>query len=221
MASSAKSVRRIQENFVAFQERRVLNWLCARLPKWATPDGLTVIGFAGMIAVAAAYALSNYHTAWLAVVVVGFAVNWFGDSLDGSLARFRKIERPNYGYFVDHSLDALGNFLLVVGLGASPYVRMEVALAAGGAYLLLSIHTFLAARVIDEFRLTFLNGGPTEMRLILIAMTVAMFVMGPRASLVDGFSVFDIAVGVIGTILLMLFVAQTATTGRMLHRLGK
>lgn len=221
MASTANPVRRIQENLVAAQERRLLNWLCARLPMWATPDRLTVIGFVGALGVAGGYALSSVHPGWLWVVVASFFINWFGDSLDGSVARFRKIERPNYGYFIDHSLDALGNLLLVIGLGLSPYVRMDVALFAGGAYLLLSIHTFLAARVIDEFRLTFLNGGPTEMRFILIAMTITMFGIGAMPSFLDGFSVFDIAVGFIGSVLTTLFVVQTFVTGRMLFRLGR
>jgi archaetidylinositol phosphate synthase len=211
-------VNRIQQNLLAASERRLLNWLCARMPAWATPDMLTGIGFVGSIATFAGYALSSFHLAWLWVAIAGYFINWFGDSLDGSLARYRKIERPAFGYFVDHSIDSFSNMIIVIGLGLSPFIRLDTALFGLTGYLLLSIHTFLAARVTDEFKLTYLAGGPTEMRLILIAMTVAMYIMEPGPALMMGQTLFDLFIGGLGVILILLYIVQTIVTARRLNQ---
>jgi archaetidylinositol phosphate synthase len=128
--TESKPVQRIQQNILAMAERRLLDWLCARVPAKVTPDLMTATGVLGWVAVAAGYALSPFHLVWLWLAIVGFCINWFGDSLDGSLARFRKTERPNFGYFIDHSLDAIGNFAIALGLAASSFVRLDVALFA-------------------------------------------------------------------------------------------
>ena len=210
-------VKRVQQNLLAANERRLLNWLCARMPLWVTPDLLTAFGFAGSLATFAGYALSLFDFAWLWLAVAGYFINWFGDSLDGSLARYRKIERPAFGYFVDHSIDSFSNMIIVLGLGLSPFIRLDVALFGLAGYLLLSIHTFLAARVTDEFKLTYLTGGPTEMRLILIAMTIIMFGVGPGSPVAMGLSGFDIFVGGLGIILIAIFIVQTISTARFLN----
>jgi len=217
--------KRIQENLTARAERRVLNWLCARLPLWLTPDRLTAIGFVGAVLVAAGFALSHFGRDWLLLAIAGFVINWFGDSLDGSIARYRKIERPNYGYFIDHSLDALANTLLVLGMGVSPYLRVDVALFGLVGYLLLSVHTFISARIFGVFQLSYLGGGPTEMRLALMAMAVAMYFVGPDARVAwpEGrlpFSPFDLFVCVLGALLTAIFVFQTIRTGAQLFRKG-
>jgi archaetidylinositol phosphate synthase len=219
--ASIQPVQRIQENILAFNERRLLTWLAARMPPAITPDRLTSIGFVGAALVASGYALSFFHVAWLWLSVIAYFINWFGDSLDGSLARFRKIERPKFGYFIDHSTDALGNMLIMIGLGLSPFLRMDVALFGLGAYLLLSIHTFVAARVVDEFRLSYVAAGPTELRLVLIAMTLCMFALGPSFVPATSVSPFDMFIGALGAILIILFVVQTARTSRQLLRLGE
>lgn len=215
-----KPVQRIQQNLLAANERRLLTWLAERMPPSVTPDRLTSVGFLGACSVGAGYALSTYAVEWLWVAIAGFFINWFGDSLDGSLARYRKIERPTFGYFIDHSTDALGNMIIVGGLGLSPFLRLDVALFGLAAYLLLSIHTFLAAKVVDEFRLSYMAGGPTELRIVLIAMTLCMFVMGPGTVLGTVFSPFDLFVGGLGIILILLFIGQTASTARELLRRG-
>lgn len=211
-------VNRIQQNLLAAKERQLLNWLCARMPAFVKPDLLTGIGFIGSIATFAGYALSTFHLAWLWMAIAGYFINWFGDSLDGSLARYRKIERPAYGYFVDHSIDSFSNMIIVLGLGLSPFIRLDTALFGLTGYLLLSIHTFLAARVTDEFKLTYLAGGPTEMRLILIAMTVVMFVVGPAPAWFIGLSMFDLFIVGFAIILILLFIMQTVVTARRLNR---
>ena len=209
---------RIQQNILARGERRLLNWLCARLPLWVTPDRLTALGFAGAVMVAAGYMLSWIDGEWLGLSLAGYVVNWFGDSLDGSLARWRGIERPNYGYFVDHSVDGLATFLMVGAIGLSPYVRFDVALIGVVSYLLLSIHTFLAAKVVGEFRLSYLAGGPTELRLMLMAMTVAMPIVGAQDIGHTNLTILDIFVLLVASILMTLFVVQSFATARMLAR---
>ena len=211
-----KPVQRIQQNMLAVNERRLLTWLAARMPPAVTPDRLTSVGFLGCCMVGLGYALSNWNLAWLWLSIGGYFINWFGDSLDGSLARFRKIERPSFGYFIDHSTDALGNMIIMIGLGLGPFLRFDVAMFGLAAYLLLSIHTFLAARVIAEFRLSYLASGPTELRIVLIAMTLCMFGgnTGPVGQ--TALSAFDIFIGGIGIILIVLFAVQTTLTARHL-----
>lgn len=209
-------VNRIQQNVLSRAERRLLNWLCARLPRWVTPDKLTSLALVAAGVIFFAYAMSNENPNWLWLAVVGYFVHWFGDSLDGSLARFRRIERPRYGYFIDHSCDGLGNLLIVGGLGASPYVRVDVALFALTAYLLLAVNTFLIAKVVGDFPLSHLGAGPTELRLLLITLTITMYGAGPYAGVLPGFSGFDLFVGGFAAILLAVFLAQTWRTGRKL-----
>ncbi len=215
-AAVVKPVVRIQHNILALNERRLLTWICARLPAWVKPDQLTGLGFAGSVLIACGYALSTWRIEWLWLSLAGYCVNWFGDSLDGSLARFRKIERPDFGYFIDHSTDSLANTVLAIGLGLSPFVRLDVALFCLIGYLLMSIHTFLAARVIAEFRLSYLSAGPTELRLILMTITLAMFVFDPAPLLGTGLSGFDFVIGGMGILLVGLYILQTAKTARKL-----
>jgi archaetidylinositol phosphate synthase len=209
-------VNRIQQTVLSRAERRLLNWLCARLPRWITPDMLTSLALVAAAVIFFAYAMSNESRYWLWLAVGGYFVHWFGDSLDGSIARFRRIERPRYGYFIDHSCDGLAVLLILGGMGASPYVRVDIALFALTSYLLLAVNTFLIAKVMGDFPLSHLGGGPTELRLLLITVTIAMFVAGPDANVLPGFSGFDLFVGGFSTILLAVFLAQTWRTGRLL-----
>ena len=211
-------IQRIQENLLARNERRLLNWICARLPDWVTPDQLTLIGMAGAFMVFAGYLCSNWGEGWLWLSIAGYFVQWFGDSTDGSLARYRKIERPRYGYFLDHSCDGLATTLVVTGIGLSPYVTMEVALIALAGYLLLSIHAFLSVRVLGELKLSYFNAGPTELRFILIGLTLAMMWFGTGPGWFGAISGIDIFVGGVGLLLIALFVLQTWTTARRLSR---
>ncbi len=212
-------VTRIQENMLASGERRLLTWLCCRMPRWVTPDHLTALGLGGAVLVLAGYAASLGDKNWLWLCILGYVVHWFGDSMDGSLARFRAIERPRYGYFIDHSCDGLATLMILLGIGLSPYVRLENALIAATGYLLLSIHAFLAARVLGEMRLSYLAAGPTELRLLLIGLTLAMLLFGDSSRGFGGMTGFDWFVLSAGTLLIALFVLQTIRTSRELAAL--
>lgn len=216
--TSPGPINRIQENLVARGERRLLNWICKRLPASVTPDMMTYFGLLGALMIFLGYLLSNLAEHWLWLAIAGYIVHWFGDSTDGSLARFRRIERPRYGYFLDHSSDGLATTLVVVGIGLSPYVTLEVALFALAGYLLLSIHAFLSVRVLGELKLSYLNAGPTELRLVLIGLTLAMIIFGYGPGSFGRISGFDIFVGSVSALLILLFVLQTAATSRRLAR---
>jgi phosphatidylglycerophosphate synthase len=209
-------IDRIQKNLLARPERRLLDWLCAAMPRWVTPDLLTLLGVGGAMATFAGYAASNLATGWLWLAIAGYVLQWFGDSMDGSLARHRRIERPSYGYFIDHSCDGLVTLLILAGMGFSPFVRVDVAMFTVTGYLLLSIHAYLAARVMGEFKLSYGIAGPTELRFVLIGLTVAMMVRGADPTPMPAISGFDLFVGIIGVIFVVLFILQTLITGRRL-----
>ena len=214
-------ITRIQQNVLAVQERRLINWICPRLPAWVTPDKLTVLGLIGAAIIFTGYAASAIHPDWLWLSVAGYFVHWFGDSLDGSLARFRAIERPRYGYFVDHSADVLGVLLIVGGLGFTSFIRLDVALIALAGYYMLAAHAFISARVVSELKLSYIAAGPTELRLILVGLTVAMYAFGHSRQRFEDLSLFDLLVGGVGLLLMLLFVIQTVAMARRLARQGE
>ncbi len=160
--------------FLAVPERRFLRWMAARLPLWVTSDQLTALGVLAATATGAAYALSGFHSAWLWVASAMLVVQWFGDSLDGTLARVRHRERPRYGYYLDHVVDAYSTAAIGIGLGVSPYVSLGIALGLVVVYLMLSINVYLESTVFGAFRLAYGRLGPTELRLILIAINIGI-----------------------------------------------
>jgi len=159
---------------LAAPERRLLRWIAARLPGWVTSDQLTALGVLAATAAGIAYALSGQHHGWLWVASGMLMVQWFGDSLDGTLARVRHAERPRYGYYLDHVVDAYATGVIGLGLGLSPYVSFGVALGLVVVYLVLSINVYLESAVFGAFRLAYGRLGPTEMRLILITINAAL-----------------------------------------------
>ncbi len=175
LRSKGGSLRRIQDNILAGPERRLLTWLCSNMPRWVTPDRLTAVGLAGAITVSVGGLLSRTSPNFLWLMVLGLFINWAGDSLDGSLARFRDIARPNYGYFIDHSIDGINNFLIMVGLGLTPAVSLSISLFALCAYYLLCMYAFLRRQVLNELRLSYLWVGPTELRLLITANIIGMY----------------------------------------------
>jgi archaetidylinositol phosphate synthase len=159
---------------LAVPEARVLEWIARRLPAALKPDHLTALGVLAAIGIAAAYVLSNGDKAWLWAASALLVVHWLGDSLDGTLARVRKAERPRYGYYLDHLVDALATAAIGIGLGLSPYMLLAVGLAIVVAYLILSINTYLETHAFGVFTLGYGRLGPTEARLALIALNTSI-----------------------------------------------
>ncbi|MGH9717042.1 MAG: CDP-alcohol phosphatidyltransferase family protein [Candidatus Acidiferrales bacterium] len=194
-----RNARRVQEALTASAERRVLLWLARRTPEGVSPDHLTALGFAAQICAGAAYALARWDKYVLLLVVVFIALNWLGDSLDGTLARHRDKLRPRYGFYVDHMVDTFGATALIAGLVVSNYMSWQIAVAMLVAFLVLSVETYLAAYTLHEFRLSHGPFGPTEIRLLLICGTIVLL-FRPYAHLFGrAFLLFD-GGGVIATI---------------------
>ncbi len=161
---------------LAGPERRLLTALAAHVPRTIRSNHLTVLGTLGAVGAGAAYALSYRGPVWLWVASLMLAVNWLGDSLDGTLARVRQTQRPKYGYYVDHIVDAFSTAVIGLGIGLSPYVDLGIALGLVVAYLALSINVYLESTVFGVFRLAYGRIGPTEVRIILVLLTTAVAV---------------------------------------------
>jgi archaetidylinositol phosphate synthase len=159
---------------LAVPERRLLRAIAARLPRWILPDDLTALGVLAALSVCAAYQLSNQDTVWLWVASGLLVVQWFGDSMDGTLARVRRIERPTYGYYIDHLVDAVSTAAIGIGLGLSPYMLLSIGTLIVVGYLVLSINVYLESYAFGRFNIGYGYVGPTEMRVILIALNTGL-----------------------------------------------
>lgn len=181
--------------------------LAHRLPGWVTSDHLTVIGVIGAVGVGAGYALSVVDVHWLWLASAMLVVNWYGDSLDGTLARVRHAQRPRYGYYLDHAVDAFTTVLIGAGIGLSPFVSLYGGLGIVILYLLLSINVYLESAVYDEFKMDYGLIGPTEVRILLIVLnTVAILLAsGGRITPEDVEPIANVVVGVgLGIMALLL-----------------
>lgn len=161
--------KRLNDSALGVLERPVLTWTASRLPTWITPDHLTSIGFAGAVAAAAGYCASRWSLQWLWLASAGLILNWAGDSLDGTVARLRRIERPRYGFFVDHTSDLFAQSAVFLALGVSPCARFGVACLALITFLGAFVYSLICLRVRNTLRITYFGFGPTEIRALLIA----------------------------------------------------
>jgi phosphatidylglycerophosphate synthase len=207
---------RLQEGFTARAERRALAWLAARLPSWINSDHLTLIGFVAMIFAGASYALVRTNRAGLILATFFLALNWFGDSLDGTLARLRNRQRPRYGFYVDHMIDTLGGFFLMGGLAISGIVDWRIALGMFIAFLMLSVEVYLAAYTLGTFRLSFAKFGPTEIRILLALGNTALWFHPDARVFGSTYRVFDVGgVVAIAGMSLMLIVSAILNTVKL------
>lgn len=165
----AVPAKRLNDSVLGVLERPALAWMAGRLPAWVTSDHLTAAGFAGALAAAVGYVASRWSIQWLWLASLGLLLNWFGDSLDGTVARLRRIERPRYGFFVDHSCDLFAQALVFLALGCSPCARFGVACLGLIAFLMAFVYTMIYAEVRGTFRITYFGFGATEIRALLVA----------------------------------------------------
>ena len=215
--------KRINDIWLGNLEQRSLQWMVRRLPAWATPDTMTAIGVVGAFIIFGGYVLSASNPGFLWLSSLGYLINWFGDSLDGTLARYRKIERPRYGFFVDHIINSLVVVGIFLGMGLSSYVSLQVASLALVCYLLLTVYIFLSTSVNRIFRISFGHFGPTEFRAIAVAANAVMFFAGhPVVTLPFGtFALFDIGIAIIGVILFAIYLYSSIAQSIELARLEK
>jgi phosphatidylglycerophosphate synthase len=205
---------RTRQFLLAGPEARVLEWIARRLPARVMPDHLTALGVLAALGIVGAYVLSNGDKAWLCAASALLVVHWLGDSLDGTLARVRRTERPRYGHYLDHLVDAFATAAIGIGLGLSPYMLLAVGLVIGIAYLILSIDTYLETQAFGVFTLGYGRLGPTEARLMLIGVNT-LLVLG----LADfGVSLLDLAgLGLAG----VMIAALVGRAARNLKRLSE
>jgi phosphatidylglycerophosphate synthase len=178
MTGNKADAVRIQTSILNAAEKKILVWLAERQPRWMTSDILTYIGVSGAVMIAAGYMLSSVNIRWLWFSSLGFAVNWYGDSLDGTLARVRGHQRPVYGYYLDHTVDAINEFIMVLGIGLSGLMHLDLALIILAFYFMLTINVSINAHLKKEFRLTYAKLGPTEFRIIMVIVNT-LFILVP------------------------------------------
>ena len=196
-ARSFKDANRVIESVLAPLERRTLQFLAARMPARVNSDHLTILALAAMLGAGLSFWLAKLSPVGLVLVVICLALNWFGDSLDGTLARYRGHQRPRYGYYVDHVVDAFGALFLFAGLAASGFMSPLVAMGLLIGYLMLSAEIYLAAHVLGEFKITHFQMGPTELR-ILLAIGALVLLVKPNVVLFgQSYLLFDVG-GVVG-----------------------
>lgn len=221
--SDKQSHKRVNDILLGPLERPALQWLAAHMPTWMTPDLLTIIGILGAVIILTGYVLSNENAAFLWLATFGFVVNWFGDSLDGTLARYRKIERPKYGFFVDHTVDAFSQLLIFAGIGLSPYISFELAMLALVGYLLMSILVYVDTYVTGVFKISYGKLGPTEMRAIAIILNIAfLYIEVPTIELsFVQISIYDFITLLIASILILIYIFSTIRRAGELARLER
>ncbi len=218
-----KSHKRVNDIFLASLERPALQWLAAHTPSWIGPDHMTVLGLIGSLIILIGYWLTNFNSAFLWLASLGFVINWYGDSLDGTIARFRRQERPVYGFFVDHTVDGISEVMVFLGLGLSPYVRFDLACLALIGYLLLSVLVYIRTCVKGEFVISYGKLGPTEARLIAIGANTLVFFIGNPQWTIFNFtsSVYDWLVMVIIAILFAIYMISSISQAVILAKEGK
>jgi archaetidylinositol phosphate synthase len=203
------STRRVNRALTAEIEKRFLMWMAERAPRWLTSDQLTFLGFASQIAAGAFYVVSRYSQHGLIGVAICIVLNWFGDSMDGTLARVRHQQRPRYGFYVDHMVDVVGATALMCGLGCSGFIHWPVAIAMLIGFLLLAAESYLAIHTLACFKMSQGWFGPTEIRILLIAGNLALL-RSPYATLFGHrLLLFDLG-GAIAALLMALMVIATA-----------
>jgi archaetidylinositol phosphate synthase len=212
---------RVQDSILTRLERRTLIWLAHRIPRRINSDHLTALALVAMLGAGLSFWLARTTPVGLVLIVVCLAINWFGDSLDGTLARVRNCQRPRYGYYVDHVVDVVGTLFLFGGMALSGFMSPAVAAALLIAYYLLSLEVYLATHSLGTFQMSFFKMGPTELRILLAVGAIALFwnpmpiVFGHRMTLFD----LGGAIGAAG--LVVTFVVSALRNGRALYQMEK
>lgn len=224
MEKKAREHTRINDILLGPLERPALQFFARTAPSWMTPDTMTIIGVIGAIIIGTGYLLAGKNLAFLWLASAGYVINWYGDSMDGTLARYRKIERPKFGYYIDHMVDAFVEFIIILSLGFSSLVHFEVAAIGLIGYLLLSIHTYLRTYVDDIFKISFGKLGPTEVRVLIILINTVVFFSGNPQFAISGnltLSLYDLLMIIISLLIYGHLINAVLRTSLELSRLGE
>lgn len=217
--NTLKNHQRINDHILDPLERPALLWLVKKMPKWTTPDLLTGLGLFGSMIIFLGYWLTNYGKGFLWLASFGLLLNWFGDSLDGNLARYRNIQRPRYGMFIDHTVDTISEILVFVGIGLSSFADLHIALLALASYLSVSIMVYLVMMTRGVFKISMAKIGPTEIRVIgILANTILFFTKMPAKQTAFGqTTLFDLLLIAISILLMVFFCIEVGKTGKILR----
>lgn len=201
-----REAKRTQQSFLAALEKKTLLWLAERTPSWINSDHLTLLGLAAMAGAGAGYWWSRSNPAGLFVAIICLALNWLGDSLDGTLARFRNCQRPRYGFYVDHVVDAFGTLFLLGGMALSGYMSPAIAIGLLVAYLLLSIEVYLASYTLGDFKISYYKMSPTELRILLCVGNLALLHKSVVHLFGRAYKLFDVGgtMGITGMLALLV-----------------
>ena len=219
MENNKADAVRIQTSVLNAIEKKVLVWLAERQPRWVTSDMMTFIGVLGAVVIAVGYILTSQNINFLWLSSLGFIINWYGDSLDGTLARVRNTQRPIYGYYLDHTVDAINEVMIFVGVGLSGLMHLEIALLALVMYLLMTINVSINAHLKKEFKLTYASMGPTEFRIIMIIINTLFATISPLREFSHSFMIFGSdftfkALDYIGVAIVIILAIMHLTTVR-------
>lgn len=217
MTNTKADAVRIQTSFLNAIEKKVLVWLAERQPKWMTSDILTYIGTFGAVVIAAGYILSAWNINFLWLSSLGFVINWYGDSLDGTLARVRKTQRPVYGYYIDHTVDCINEFIMFIGIGLSGLMHFSLAMVILAVYFMLTINVSINAHLKKEFRLTYAKLGPTEFRILAIIANTVLALVRPISEFALTFFIFGreftlASLDIVGIVVLLVLAVIYLTT---------
>jgi len=217
-AGQFTTARRINQSLTASMEKRALQWMAGHAPKWLSSDQLTMLGLGAQIAAGFCYAWSRYKRYALLLVILCIVLNWLGDSMDGTLARVRRQQRPRYGFYVDHMVDAFGAVALMCGLGFSGFLHWQTAIAILVAFLLLASESYLATYTLSCFQISQGFFGPTEIRILMIAGNVALL-HSPYATLFGyRMLLFDLGGAIAATIMFAMAIATSIRHTAELYR---
>lgn len=217
MTNTKADAVRIQTSFLNALEKKALVWLAERQPKWMTSDILTYIGTLGAVVIAVGYILSAWNINFLWLSSLGFVINWYGDSLDGTLARVRKTQRPVYGYYIDHTVDCINEFIMFIGIGLSGLMHFSLAMVILAVYFMLTINVSINAHLKKEFRLTYAKLGPTEFRILAIIANTVLALVRPISEFALTFFIFGreftlASLDIVGIVVLLVLAVIYLTT---------
>ena len=223
MDNGKKKAKRVIDTLTGPAERKILPKMAATLPVWVTPDHLTLLGLVAAVLIAAGYVLTRLSPWWMVLVNFALILHWYADSLDGTLARVRNIERERYGYFVDHICDAVAAFLACLGLGASAYMDLRVGLFLVIGYFMMNIYVYTATYAKGEFKLSYGKLGPTEVRIILFIVNIIVPFWNPVVCSVygDPIRALDIAGIAAGIVFMVVFTVCSIRDAKELDRLER
>jgi archaetidylinositol phosphate synthase len=213
-----QTARRVNQSLTAAMEKRALVWMAERAPGWVTSDGLTLLGLGAQVGAGVCYALARYDRDGLIGVILCVALNWLGDSLDGTLARVRGQQRLRYGFYVDHMVDIFGSVALMCGLGCSGLLHWQTAIAMLVAFLILSSESYLATYTVGCFQLSQGMFGPTEIRILMILGNLALL-RSPYATLFGHrMLLFDVGGAIAAVVMFAMAIAVTVRHTAELYR---